>query len=378
MTTAMADSVLRDYDDYDDDNGSVEMVEVRLHDGSDPVDHYFGDGEPHVVDANLHNGTSASGSGDEYSRVNDHHEHAAAVEGNSGSVIGSPEGAAGDAADMANNSLARALQGEQTPGEAIVSMSAADEGKHPQTKSRLQRFYGKLNLTHLPVHLMLLVVMEWIVVFVFNVIKGSRALPSIINIDQCGPWYWVIVLGSLVVMYLASLLFGVYLRIDYGKKIRTAYQFVKGDVRYHSKNAFGLPLLFFFVGFAGALVGIGGGMLSNPLMLDIGVLPQVTVATSSVMLLLTASAAMVQYVVAGRLQFDYMMWCIGVGVTSALLGQLGIGRLVKKLGKPYILVFIVTGVIFVSALGMSAVGVYNTIMDIFNERYSSLFFSRLC
>ena len=54
------------------------------------------------------------------------------------------------------------------------------------------------------------------------------------------------------------------------------------------------PSLCMFAGVAAGLLGIGGGMVKGPLLLEMGVLPQVASATSATMILFTASATTIQ------------------------------------------------------------------------------------
>ncbi len=46
--------------------------------------------------------------------------------------------------------------------------------------------------------------------------------------------------------------------------------------------------------FPAGLLGIGGGMVQSPLMLDMGMLPEVQKATAATMILFTASSAAIQ------------------------------------------------------------------------------------
>ena len=49
--------------------------------------------------------------------------------------------------------------------------------------------------------------------------------------------------------------------------------------------------LAFAAGIVAGLVGVGGGMVLGPMMLELGVLPQVSSATTGTMVLLTSSSA---------------------------------------------------------------------------------------
>ncbi|OAY79759.1 hypothetical protein ACMD2_21592, partial [Ananas comosus] len=92
-------------------------------------------------------------------------------------------------------------------------------------------------------------------------------------------------------------------------------------------------------GTVGGLLGSGGGFILGPLLLEIGVIPQVP------------------------------LYLISVSVMAGFWGQYFVRKLVKFLKRASIIVFILSSVIFASALTMGVVGTEKTISMIEHREY---------
>jgi len=112
--------------------------------------------------------------------------------------------------------------------------------------------------------------------------------------------------------------------------------------------------------FAG-MFGIGGGLIKNPLMLEMNVLPDVAVATSSTMIFFTTGAATASYISFGLLPLDYGAFFFGVGFVATIGGVFGMRWLVNKLKRKSLLVFGVASVLIVSTVMMSIVAIEGAI-----------------
>jgi uncharacterized membrane protein YfcA len=84
-----------------------------------------------------------------------------------------------------------------------------------------------------------------------------------------------------------------------------------------------------FAGLSAGLLGIGGGMVQGPLMLEMGMLPQVQRATSATMVFFTSSSAAVLFLLAGNYpggangmdQLVYAAWFALMGFIGTVVGQ---------------------------------------------------------
>ncbi|KAL6753606.1 hypothetical protein V8C86DRAFT_2724361 [Haematococcus lacustris] len=110
-------------------------------------------------------------------------------------------------------------------------------------------------------------------------------------------------------------------------------------------------------GLMGGLLGLGGGMVVGPLLLQLGVQPQVASATSSLMVLFSSSAALLSFAVVGRLNVPYALVFGAASMASSVLGVLVVGSLVRRSGRPSLVVFslalvMLTGLACITAFGI--------------------------
>jgi uncharacterized membrane protein YfcA len=94
------------------------------------------------------------------------------------------------------------------------------------------------------------------------------------------------------------------------------------------------------------------------MLLELGVHPQISAASSQAAILISTATAAVIYLVNGSVPPDYGISFVLIGLFATLLGQTAITCLVRRTGRNSLLVFILAA-LFVAALGLcfAAVGV---------------------
>lgn len=75
-------------------------------------------------------------------------------------------------------------------------------------------------------------------------------------------------------------------------------------------------------GLCAGMFGVGGGMITVPLMLTMGVHPSVVTATSSSMVFFTALLSASSFAVFGLVLWDYAVVCLAIGFLASLMGQI--------------------------------------------------------
>jgi hypothetical protein len=81
------------------------------------------------------------------------------------------------------------------------------------------------------------------------------------------------------------------------------------------------------------LLGVSGGMLLVPLLLEFGLMPQVASATSMVIVLCSTSAAAISFAISGKLDIQAALLFSSLCLAAATVGMLFIGRYVQRTGK---------------------------------------------
>jgi len=110
------------------------------------------------------------------------------------------------------------------------------------------------------------------------------------------------------------------------------------------------PLTAFVIGILCSLIGIGGGELMGPLMLQMGFLPQVTSATTSFMSLASSTLNLIHYGIDGQLDFKWTAYCYAIGLFGGITGRKLSIYVVDTFGRPSINVFMLGSVLFLSVI----------------------------
>ncbi|KAA3457211.1 Transmembrane protein TauE like protein [Gossypium australe] len=129
-------------------------------------------------------------------------------------------------------------------------------------------------------------------------------------------------------------------------------------------------------GVLGGMLGLGGGFILGPLFLEMGIPPQVSSATATFAMLFSASMSVVEYYLLKRFPIPYALYLAGVATIAAFVGQHVVGKVIKILGRSSIIIFILAGMIFGSAISLGGLGIAKMIKRI--ERKEYMGFEDIC
>lgn len=101
-------------------------------------------------------------------------------------------------------------------------------------------------------------------------------------------------------------------------------------------------------GVLAGMLGVGGGMVMQPLMLELGMLPDVSAATAAFMMLFTSSSTTLQFTLNGMLDWERNIALPVIGVVGAAVGSCVIGRLVEQYNRLSLIVFPVAVIMGIS------------------------------
>eukprot|EP01018_Ginkgo_biloba_P021672 Gb_37352 [translate_table: standard] len=90
-------------------------------------------------------------------------------------------------------------------------------------------------------------------------------------------------------------------------------------------------------------------------------------------MMFSSSLSVVEFYFLDRFPLPYALYLMGVSILAGFFGQYLIRKIVTLLGRASIIVFLLSGVIFVSALTMGAVGIETTIDMIRDDEYMGFF-----
>ncbi|KAK4761097.1 hypothetical protein SAY87_005990 [Trapa incisa] len=129
-------------------------------------------------------------------------------------------------------------------------------------------------------------------------------------------------------------------------------------------------------GMVGGLLGLGGGFIMGPLFLELGVPPQVSSATATFAMTFSSSMSVVEYYLLKRFPVPYAVYFVAVSTVAAFTGQHIVRKIISIIGRASLIIFILAGTIFISAISLGGVGIANMIKDI--EEHVYMGFEDIC
>ncbi|XP_051125336.1 sulfite exporter TauE/SafE family protein 2-like [Andrographis paniculata] len=206
-----------------------------------------------------------------------------------------------------------------------------------------------------------MLVVIWVSFFLLYLLRGDRHGRGIIQIEVCGKAYWMISMMQipLAVIFTTWILFHVATPKDH----TSAEQDNGGlpGIRRSGKLTF--PVMALLAGGLGGVFGIGGGMLISPLLLQIGIEPEVTAATCSFMVLFSSSMSAIQYLLLGMQHIRGALVLSAVCFVASLVGLTLVQRAILKYRRASLIVFSVGTVMALSTILMTTFGAIETWRD---------------
>eukprot|EP00049_Salpingoeca_infusionum_P016877 m.350948 g.350948 ORF g.350948 m.350948 type:complete len:497 (-) comp16161_c0_seq1:497-1987(-) len=181
---------------------------------------------------------------------------------------------------------------------------------------------------------------------------------------ECGRGQYWGVTSSIFVYLMLWAAFGIwYVKRLHERKLACGYEFVEGDIDYSGSKIYKYPVFAIAAGVMAGFLGIGGGMLLGPLLLQLGMVPLVSSATTSFMTLFTSMSSTTQYLVLNRVPAGYGAALFGLAMVSSALGQFVVLGYVKRTGRNSLIAFILSFIIILSTILLVIMGVLDIVAD---------------
>lgn len=130
----------------------------------------------------------------------------------------------------------------------------------------------------------------------------------------------------------------------------------KSDLIFRGKVLRNVLCLGFGGGWVAGALGLGGGVIFNPLLLSMGVPPKVSSATGMYLITFSKIATCFLYFIFGELMLDYAFWIAAWSTIGALLGLKGANWYMKKFDRQSIIVFFLALILGLSTIGVPYFG----------------------
>ena len=173
---------------------------------------------------------------------------------------------------------------------------------------------------------------------------------------------WLIYLGQVIIMVFVCHTTICHIFDIFKLRKMSNFNWVEGDIPWNKPKAFiKYSILALGVGFLSPLLGIGGSIIMNPIMIEFNMLPDVVVATSSMISFFSVLIAVIQILIIDGIIEWYFPILTLCGIFGAIIG-LTILRVFKNSIRLAILVIIV--IILIGSLVLLII--YNSIDFIIN------------
>ncbi|XP_058771672.1 sulfite exporter TauE/SafE family protein 5-like [Vicia villosa] len=192
--------------------------------------------------------------------------------------------------------------------------------------------------------------------------NGQRIIPM----EPCGIGYWII---SSVQIPLAVVFTGWMVFRKESLQDPSLIPEVQCQNRNCPSNKLVFPLMALLAGILGGVFGIGGGMLISPLLLQVGIAPEVTAATCSFMVFFSSTMSALQYLLLGMEHVETALILAIMCFFASLIGLLVVQKVIGKYGRPSIIVFSVSIVMSLSVVLMTSFGAIKVWEDYKSGKY---------
>lgn len=158
---------------------------------------------------------------------------------------------------------------------------------------------------------------------------------------------------------------------EYKTKKLVGYKFDKTDIHWNVKTVIKIFFIAYAIGCLAASVGIGGGVLMGPVLLEIGMNSTVANHTTNFLVLFTSSSSSIQFYLQDLLSIEYAGFAIFVALFSGVGGVKLMKYFLTKVNKEYPIIIALAAVLLLSTLALLIYAFYNY----FNESEKFGFFN---
>lgn len=124
------------------------------------------------------------------------------------------------------------------------------------------------------------------------------------------------------------------------------------------------PLVAFGAGMLGGTLGLGGGIIMSPVLVEVGMHSEAVQATTAVIVFVSSSLATIQFYLLDAYVWHYVIWYSAVAVCATFFGQRVCAAYLQRTGHYSVITLSIAGVILFSLLALAVVGSIHTVEDI--------------
>ena len=184
-----------------------------------------------------------------------------------------------------------------------------------------------------------LLLMEGLVV-VDQLFEGSEKVPSLFGFKKCSNGFWFIFIIYIIIAsyFILVAIKKVARKSEMKKKLISGY---KTEIAENlEKYPIRISLIGIFAGIVSCSCGIGGGTITNPVFIGMGMDPKESSSTSNFLIIVSCLASSFIFILAGQLKIGYGLILGSLCLSASFVGNYYILSYINKTGKTSVLLVI--------------------------------------
>ena len=173
---------------------------------------------------------------------------------------------------------------------------------------------------------------------------------AFLGIKSCSFWYWGIQVIFLFECVLVTWLAVRLNSADQRLKAKYRVNYLDKDVKFEGKSLRNLLYIGAVGGWVAGALGLGGGSIYNPALLQMGCNPRVAGQTGMYLVLFSSLNSVIVNYLYGSIDIPYGLWISFWSMIGTIIGLYCADLYVKKSGKQSIFVWILVVVFIISAI----------------------------
>lgn len=219
-----------------------------------------------------------------------------------------------------------------------------------------------------------LIILPFTIFVVFNFLLKNIDIMN--QYTMCDFNYYYSTFVIIILMCICLIFNGFHLISEFTERKENNYHFNKQDLKWNWLIVIKFFILGIIVGLLSSSVGIGGGVLISPLLLDMGLAPYNTSHVTNFIVLFTSSSTVLQFYFQESLVYENTLILFLITIIASLTGAIFIKLILNKSKKEYLIILILSIALFISAISM----ILFSILKIYQRQYkNSIFgFAEIC
>lgn len=261
-------------------------------------------------------------------------------------------------------SLAKGLQSFQKESDELAKAAAVPQPLDTAKFTvRFVDFGSFAKLAGESHHELSLILGCWLVFLLCNFIKAPA----------CSHTYWMQHIGLVGACFCFTAAGARVIRSKLSSK-----ESLEGMLTWTDRTLLLYPLLATGAGFLGGFLGIGGGIIMGPVLLELGMDAQASQATTATFVFLSSSLAALQFMVLGKAMPEFAAWFTMWVIVSTFVGQTVVDYILQRWRRSSLIVLSIAGIIAGSMVMMTAIGARDIYSDLVRGADMGFNLLRMC